>query len=190
MRTAARGAILHSDASPRRSVSIRKTLVGAAGMFGAVVALGSATPPIAAFPGSNGRIAFVSDRHGNDEILTATADGGDVQRLTATTQSESGPAVSPDGARIAFARNQDIWVMNADGSGQTQLTGSEGSGEQSPAWSRDGKRLVFVSNRAAGGGGTTGPELWVMDADGSDVRRLTTRLAPRASLRRGRPPPT
>ena len=80
--------------------------------------------------------------------------------------------VSPDGSRIAFARSQDIWVMNADGSGQTQLTGTEGSGEQSPAWSPDGTRIVFVRASAAGGG-TTGPELWIMDDDGSDVRQST-----------------
>ena len=131
--------------------------------------------PLSAAPasGANGRIAFVSDRHGNDEILTAAPDGSDIQGLTATPQDESDPAFSPDGSRIAFVRDQDIWVMNADGSGQERRTGIEGSGEQSPAWSPDGNRIVFVSNRGLPGGGTTGPELWVMNADGSGVRRLT-----------------
>src|SRR5687767_9011029 len=88
--------------------------------------------------GADERIVFVSDRHGNDEIHTSAPDGSDVRRLTSTLQNESDPAISPDGSRIAFARDQDIWVMNGDGSGQTQLTGAEGSGEQSPAWSPDG----------------------------------------------------
>jgi hypothetical protein len=58
-----------------------RLLAAAACVFGVVVVLSSATPATGAFPGSNGRIAFVSDRHGNDEIHTAAADGSDIQRL-------------------------------------------------------------------------------------------------------------
>jgi hypothetical protein len=94
-----------------------------------VLALLTAQPAAAAFPGDNGRIAFVSDRHGNDEIYTAAADGSDPQRLTTTSLAEAQPAFSPDATRIAFARTGDIWIMNADGSAAGPLTGTEGAGD-------------------------------------------------------------
>jgi len=133
-----------------------------------------------AFPGANGPIAFVSDRDGNAEIYSVDPAGGDPHRLTANLVSDIDPAVSPDGAKVAFTRGLDIWVMNADGSGQAAITGVEGP-DSAPAWSPDGTRLVFVSNRNVPGGATTGPELWVMNADGSGVRQLT-QTAPGSSL--------
>jgi Tol biopolymer transport system component len=131
-------------------------------------ALAVATPAHAA---TNGRIAFISDRYGSDQVVSVAADGSDPRRLTAGTAA-AGPALAPDGARIAFARGGDIWVMNVDGSGAMPLTGTEGSGEASPTWSPDGTKLAFVSNRTVNGA-STGPELWVMDASGANVRRLT-----------------
>jgi TolB protein len=129
----------------------------------------------------NGRIAFVSDRDGNQEIYTANPDGSDPRRLTANGALDTSPDWSPEGERIVFARGPsaspvDIWAMNRDGSGQVQLTGSEGV-DSAPAWSPDGGKIAFVSNRNMPDGSTTGPELWVMDADGTAVRQLTNTLA-------------
>ena len=81
---------------------------------------------------SNGKIAFVSQRDGNDEIYTMNADGSNVQRLTSdpigSPNSDLSPTWSPDGTRIAFVSNRDgnyeIYVMNADGSNQQRLTSS------------------------------------------------------------------
>jgi Tol biopolymer transport system component len=126
-----------------------------------------------AFPGTNGRIAFVTDRDGVPDIYTSNPDGSDPVNLTQTRVAEADPAYSPDGMKIAFSRSDDIWVMNADGTGAVAITGTEGSGEVNPAWSRDGTKIVFVSNRSTPSGGTTGPELWVMDAGGANVRQLT-----------------
>src|SRR5713226_9724202 len=65
-----------------------------------------------------------------------------------------------DNGKIAFARTGDIWVMNPDGSGQTDLTPG-GAPASFPAWSADGTRLAFV--RALGGHN----QIFVMNADGT-----------------------
>jgi Tol biopolymer transport system component len=133
----------------------------------------------AAFPGSNGRIVFVSDRDAGNlglngrEIYTAGPDGSNPLRLTTNTVADTEPAYSPDGTRIAFTRSGDIWVMNADGGGAVVITGTEGP-DSDPAWSPDGSQIVYVSNQTVSGGGTTGPELFVTSAAGpSPQRRLT-----------------
>ena len=72
--------------------------------------------------------------------------------------------------RIAFASNRDgnfeIYVMNADGSGVTQLTNNSAFAG-SPAWSPDGRRIAFNSYRDGD------HEIYVMNADGSGVIQLT-----------------
>jgi len=77
------------------------------------------------------------------------------------------PAVE---GRIAFASlsdgNWEIYVMNADGTGQTRLT-ENSVYDQEPAWSPDGKRIVFWSYRDGNN------EIYVMNADGSAPTRLT-----------------
>jgi Tol biopolymer transport system component len=64
----------------------------------------------------------------------------------------------------------DIWVMDADGSNQTNLTNTPDSNEGQPAWSSDGTRIAFSSDQDEIGGFT---DIWVMNADGSDRTNLT-----------------
>ena len=71
-----------------------------------------------------------------------------------------------NGRRIAYDSGIEIYVMNADGSGQTNLTNNSAL-DGGPSWSPDGSRIAFVSARDGN------PEIYVMNADGSGLTRLT-----------------
>jgi hypothetical protein len=82
------------------------------------------------------------------------------------------PAWSPTSEQIAFVSNDggndEVWVINRDGSGALQLTRDNGNfWDKHPSWSPDGKQIVFWSNRA----GVRG--IWIMDADGGNLRCLS-----------------
>jgi TolB protein len=118
------------------------------------------------------KIAFISDMDRsqgvyNLEILAAGLEGGLVN-LSNSPRDDLHPAWSPDGSRIAFDRDGDIWVMNADGTGQQNLTpGPTANGEQ-PAWSPDGSQIVFRV-----GGPSPNAEIAVMNADGTGTHNVT-----------------
>jgi Tol biopolymer transport system component len=131
-------------------------------------------PSSAAAVGTDiGRIAYTSDRTGDDEIFTARVDGYGEQNLTNSPGVDQSPAWSPDGSQIAFVSDRsgrmDLWVMNWDGGDPHQVTdGDASSSDFEPAWSPDGTRLVFSSSRGDGS-----YHLWTVDlADGS-LRQLT-----------------
>jgi Tol biopolymer transport system component len=115
------------------------------------------------------KVAFTSNRDGNNEIYAMTADGSSETRLTNNPANDTHPAVSRTG-RIAFASDRDgnneIYVMNANGSGQTRLTDHPGSDSQ-PTWSPDGTRIVFQSTRSGSF------DIFMMNADGTEVTQLT-----------------
>ena len=81
-----------------------------------------------------------------------------------------GASWSPDGRRIAFGDlidgNQDIWVMNSDGTGAIRLT-TDPAVDTRPVWSPDGQSIAFMSNRSGQW------QIHVMRSDGSDVRQVT-----------------
>lgn len=114
------------------------------------------------------KIAFVSDRLGGPQIFIMDATGGNVRRLTTSGKYNVNPAWSPKGDKIAFARMSggfQIFVVNVDGTGETQLT-TEGSNEH-PSWSPDGRLIAYSSNK---GGAQS---IYVMRADGSGQTRVS-----------------
>ena len=97
---------------------------------------------------SGTQIAFNDD---DDNVRVVNADG---TGLTAPLANGRSGVFSPDGTKIAytvFGGQSDLWVMNADGTGQTQLTdGSGGFGLYTPDWSPDGTKLVARSYEGGG----------------------------------------
>jgi Tol biopolymer transport system component len=127
----------------------------------------------------NGKIAFVTNRNGPPgEIYVMNPDGSDQRNITKSPASETRPAFSPDGKKIAFVRDfNGIFVMNPDGSGQTQILDgpsmgfSSGSISSFPDWSPDGKKIVF---NGAMKGSLNGADIYVINADGTGLTQLTT----------------
>ena len=140
-----------------------------------------------------GRIAFVRFTEGDDfyktALVVADADGGN-ERVLRRVRADNDeirllgePAWSPDRTRIAYTRTilgrkgtfrPSLYVIGVGG-GQPQLLARGGD---TAAWSPDGGRIAFASIRDRNGKNCyetclISPELYVMDADGSDPVRLT-----------------
>ncbi len=137
----------------------------------------------------NGKqIAFESRRDGDSEVYVMDADGTNVKRLTFSKGEDRGTSWSPDGSKIVFHSTRDpgvegqmghhgpvnfeIYVMNADGSNQTNISNNPFFDAQ-PDWSPDGSTIVWNSTRDSLPGGVNF-EIYAMNPDGSNVRRLTT----------------
>lgn len=142
----------------------------------ALLALLATRPAEAAFPGKNGKIIFWSDRSTGPGLYTTFPGNSTAAKVPGTGPGESQPTWSPDGTRIVFqstSRNsKEISVMNADGSGRRQLTSTDTVAEQEPTWSPDGTRIAFVAGRSETDT-TTDLEIWLMDADGSNLVQMT-----------------
>jgi Tol biopolymer transport system component len=112
------------------------------------------------------RIAFLSVRHGNQDVYVLDLGSGQAHRVTRDPADEHEPAWSPDGRKIAFASpsgySYDLYVVSADGSGERRLT-HDLRAAQYPAWSPDGRKIVFSD---------FGNGIYVINADGSGQRRL------------------
>lgn len=100
----------------------------------------------------------------------------------ATMPLVSAPHLSPDGKRVAYVLSRadlkrsvydgDVWLIDADGTRQLQLTRSEAN-DTYPRWSPDGKRLAFLSDRSGGRN-----VIFLIDPSGGEARPLTMESAP------------
>jgi len=109
-------------------------LMSAGALFGFVALIVSASDSgDAAFPGLNGKVTYSSGTAYVTSIWSANADGSSPTQLT-TGSSDYGPSYSADGGRIAFGREDGVYVMNSDGSGLTRLTVSSGSSSSNTEW--------------------------------------------------------
>jgi len=141
------------------------------------------------------RIVFTSTRDGDPELYTIAVDGSDPRRLTTTPGYDGGAFFSPDGARLVYRANHpegeeelakyrelqteglvrptrlEIFVMNADGSEQRQIT-RNGKANFAPYFHPDGKRIIFSSNQDDPLG--RGFDLYLIGDDGQGVEKVTT----------------
>ena len=114
------------------------------------------------------------DRRSFGPVLTLVA----VLPLAVAAGARSDLSESAD--KIAFSRNCSIFVINEDGSGQKRLTRPNAGCDGSVAWSPDGSRLAFVRQYEEPNAPATQPvpgEIYMMNADGSNARRIARRIA-------------
>jgi TolB protein len=125
-------------------------------------------------------LALTVARNNNSDIYLLDVDAAlqgtgqpEPKRLTNDPATDFDPTWSPDGTRIAFRsqrdRNDEIYVMNSDGSCQTNLT-NDPADDWSPAWSPDGSKIAFAHFFD----GNSFSDIAVINADGSGLQRLTT----------------
>ncbi|HEX9043619.1 MAG TPA: alpha/beta fold hydrolase [Candidatus Limnocylindrales bacterium] len=125
-------------------------------------------------------VACTGEVAGTRQVLVLSLRGGAPTQLTAAEAASSDPQWSPDGRRLAFVRDNGIWVLEADGSREVRVS-HHPAGESQPRWSPDGHSLAFVSRRRGWS------QIWVVEAP--VPRRGRPRKEPRPAVPRAVTPP-
>jgi Tol biopolymer transport system component len=118
------------------------------------------------------KILFSRGEAGVNDIYVMNADGSSPTKI-ADVADDYYPRWSPDGAKIAFTvstpNGSAIYTMKPDGSERQAITGL--GVYWAPAWSHDSKKIAFIGAGANAGGAT---DIYIMDADGSDITQVTS----------------
>jgi serine/threonine protein kinase len=128
-------------------------------------------PPAAGPDPRFGRLAFSSNRHGNNEVYSVRLAGGKPKRLTNNSADDWLPDWAPDGQRISFTSNRtgsyDLWSIDASGNGLAQLVGT-GAWDDYPCWAPDGRKLGFSTTAVTQG--VPNSEIHARQANGNLVQ--------------------
>ncbi|GEM_PF-104004 len=120
---------------------------------------------------AKGRIVFSYITESGTDLGIIDFEKATLEKFYSSTKLDEYPVWSPDGTKVLFYSDQtgdrEIFTLNADGSGLTQLTKSAGYDED-PDWSPDGTQIVFHSARLG-----KGQNLFIMNADGTKPRAIT-----------------
>ena len=140
------------------------------------------------------RFVFTSLKDGDLEMYTMNVDGSDVRRLTTTPGYDGGAFFSPDGSQIVYRAmhpegaaldeyrqllrqglvrpsRMELWVMNADGTNQRQIT-NLGGANFAPIFAPGGRQIIFSSNYR--NPRSRNFDLFLINLDGSGLEQITT----------------
>lgn len=159
----------------RRAVALVAGLAGAVLLQGCGGGGGSRLPPTV--PALD-RIVYQSTVGGDAEIYVMNGDGSGQTALTNNSAFDADPKFNRDGSKIVFTSsrdgNQEIYLMDAAGQNPVNLSRNADS-DSDPVVSPDGSKIAFVSDRARTGSSLpTELEIYLMNANGTSVKRLTT----------------
>jgi hypothetical protein len=122
------------------------------------------------FSNAGDRIAFTSNRDGNQEIYVMTVDGDEQTNISNDDGEDFYPRATRSGNDIVFVStrdgSQDVFVMDADGTDQLNVSNNPAQ-DAFPAWSPDAEWITFASNRGENF------DIFVMRANGEEVFNLT-----------------
>jgi TolB protein len=113
-------------------------------------------------------IAFTSNRDSRTHVFVMNADGTGTRRVTNTQHSDDHPSWSPDGRWIVFAREGALYRVRSSG-GTASRIGRGFGAAANPAYSPDGRHIAFDYRMP----GFSIKEIYVMNADGSGIRKVT-----------------
>ena len=116
------------------------------------------------------RLNFPISGSGNISLLAVNADGTSLTTLAAAgipPLVNAEPAFSPDGMKIAYVQDFEIFVMNADGTNKINITNNAVMGERNPSWSATNK-IAYER----------GGQIWTMNADGSNQTQFSAITQP------------
>ncbi len=114
-----------------------------------------------------GRIVFASNRLSHADLYSIKGDGSELTRLTFNVAFDASYSPGADRIVCATKRNDRAWLLILDPDGTEKIVGGQEWDNWDPAFSPDGQRVAFVSSRQGGW------DIYSMNADGSDVKRLT-----------------